>query len=99
MSGPENLLHNLAERWRLGGPDARPRLEAELERTLVPMVRCALRGGVGLSPLVGWVRRQAESLPQGEERSAPRLARLLCGELLRRASPNAAGALETLVGP
>jgi hypothetical protein len=98
MPAHENLLQSLAERWRLGGPDARPRLEAELERTLVPMVRCALRSGAGLSPLVGWVRRHAERLPE-EDRSAPRLARLLCGELLRRARPEAIGAMETLVGP
>jgi hypothetical protein len=98
MSSPESLLRSLAERWRLGGPDARPRLEAELERTLVPMVRCALRSGAGLSPLVGWVRQRVERLPSGEDRSAPRLARLLCGELLRRHQP-AAGTFETIIGP
>jgi hypothetical protein len=89
-------------------PDDLPheRRRADLERTVLPMVRSALRSGRGAAPLVSWVRRNKPAAPAGDGQALPidwaarALCRQLCTLLLedsgRRSVP--AGARETVAG-
>lgn len=64
---------------------------AELEAKVAPLICLVLRTGQGYPSLVQWVKRAlhclvpSPSLPGGvdPEWAAPRLARLLCSDLLR----------------
>ncbi len=57
----------------------------DLQRTLAPMVRVALRRGAGLPAVVCWVRQTLERIagpnPQLPEAYAPQITRLLCAAL------------------
>ncbi len=89
MRHPLESLHTLAERMRRGSPEARQRLRHELEDSLVPLIRSAIRGGIGMPQLVSWVRRHLPAAPAGTspESVAPSLAHLLCDTLLRQYQP------------
>lgn len=97
MSPLEHTLGDLSR--RLGLDPARPSAQsrAVLESTLLPMIRVALRSGLGPTPLVQWVRSQLPDLwPTDPARSARWLAQALSDRLLERCSPLAAR--ETIVG-
>jgi hypothetical protein len=110
MTPTNNVFGKLAARVQAGDESARPRLRAELESSLVPLIRCVLRQGTGLPQLVRWVNRnlpqarpagRASAGPLDPDRAAPDMARLLCSTLMRqlesRSQPDRA-ALETVVG-
>ncbi len=71
------------------------RLRQDLEACLVPLIRSAIRTGVGAPPLVQWVRRHLPAAPSGRPAGAPRapahdpdatapaMARQLCAVLIR----------------
>jgi hypothetical protein len=63
------------------GPEA---LRAVLEASLLPLIRCALRAGVGRPALVRWVRHEAARYYAGlaPAQAARPLARTLCDRLL-----------------
>jgi hypothetical protein len=79
-----------------------------MEATLLTPIRCALQMGVGAPPLVQWVKQNLTTVypaasagrPVDVEWAAPRMARLLCSQMLEhvRAEPVLAGARETVVG-
>lgn len=99
MNFSDDALRILAERlgWSWGeGPE---RLRDRLESSLVPLIRCAIRTGTGLRPLVQWVRGQLPP-PAGEgdaTRAAPEMARRLSSAILHQLQRRRAGA-ETVVG-
>jgi hypothetical protein len=63
-----------------------------VENTLRPMIRCAIRTGLGVPMLVRWVRKTLPELtraqPPGEpvdpDRVTPSLARMLCTTLVQQ---------------
>src|SRR5690349_4355693 len=80
-----------------GGP---PGIRERMKASLRPLIRCALRSGVGQPPLVDWVRRQVALLepdPGAEPRDLGSLSRLLCERLMAwiEQVPGA----ETVAGP
>ena len=103
MNNYENPLRILAR--RIFGKDAS---REKMEATLLTPIRCALRTGAGLPPLVQWVRQNLPTVfpaasagwPVDVEWTAPRMARLLCEQMLEhvRAEPALVGACETVVG-
>jgi hypothetical protein len=104
MTTSNDALRVLAS--RLGGDLSQgpQRFRENLEAGLVPLIRCALRTGLGAPPLVQWVRRQrangagdrpAASL-NDPDATAPIMARQLCAALMRQVSPRPS--LETVVG-
>jgi hypothetical protein len=104
MHTPDDALRALAVRMKCD-PAAPERFRETLERSLVPMIRCAIRSGTGLPPLVQWVRRHlpaqaagAPSRPADLEWAAPSMARLLCDRLLEYVRPPAQAARETVLG-
>jgi hypothetical protein len=97
MNHNDDPLRTLAA--RLGGscPDNPQRFRETLEASLVPMIRCAIRTGTGLSPLVQWVRRHLPDRPAHDPTThAPVMARQLCAALLQHYQ--ARPALDTVVG-
>jgi hypothetical protein len=103
MQNSDDALRALASRMKCD-PAAPDRFRETLERSLVPLIRCAIRSGTGLPPLVQWVRRhlpaqeaQGPSRPSDMEWAAPSMARLLCDRLLEQMRP-AVAARETVVG-
>lgn len=105
MNFTDESLQLLAR--RLGEESAASR--AELEAKVAPLLCLVLRTGQGRPSLVQWVQR---TLPQvapasqpghavDPEWAAPRLAHLLCGQLLQqiRAQRNTLVHPETLVTP
>jgi hypothetical protein len=75
----------------------------KLEKTLTPMIRCALRNGSGQPILVRWVQKQ---LPQLDPKAAlsrdcirytAPMTRVLCEHLLAHLNP--VSCRETVVGP
>src|SRR5262245_25782419 len=82
-------------------PAAKPE---DLQHTLAPLVRLALRRGAGAPPLVRWVRQTLTSVagptPAAPESYAPQITRLLCAALLEqeRPGPSRPRAQDTLVG-
>ena len=104
MHTPDDALRALASRMKCD-PAAPDRFRETLERSLVPLIRCAIRSGTGLPPLVQWVQRhlpaqaaQGPSRPSDMEWAAPSMARLLCDRLLEQMRPPAPAARETVVG-
>ena len=103
MNNNDNPLRTLARRI-FGQDTSREKMEA----TLLTPIRCALRMGVGAPPLVQWVKQNVARVnpavsagwPVDVEWTAPRLARLLCTQMLEyvQAEPVLAGARETVVG-
>ncbi len=79
----------------------------EMEELLVPMIRCVLRTGRGQPLLRHWVERNLPAValasPPGQvvkpEWAAPRMARLLCSQMLQvQADQGRAATHETVVG-
>src|SRR5260370_11293544 len=76
----------------------------DLQSTLGPMVRVALRRGTGVPAVVRWVRQALERIagpnPQMPEAYAPQITRLLCAALRNshRPEPCRPPALETVAG-
>jgi hypothetical protein len=104
MHTPDDALRALAGRMKCD-PAAPDRFRETLERSLVPLIRCAIRSGTGLPPLVRWVQRhlpehapQAPHRPADMEWAAPSMARQLCDRLLEQMQPPAQAACETVVG-
>jgi hypothetical protein len=103
----EQATHALADRVGCRAGSAADRRRS-LEDTLLPMVRCVLRTGQGHPRLVRWVRKalpvivgpSPASHPVDPDRTAPRLAQLLCTALLQQMGGRASGgaALETVFG-
>jgi hypothetical protein len=92
---PKDDLRSLAARLGAANPDNPQKLRESIEASLVPMIRCALRSGAGLPPLVQWVRRHQPALPD-PLRAAPAMARQLCARILEHLQP--AHTAETVVG-
>jgi hypothetical protein len=79
-----------------------------LEADLVPMIRCVMRTGRGQPAIVAWVKRNLPAVapssltdpPADPEWAAPRMARLLCSQMLQkvRAGQARAGTRETVAG-
>jgi hypothetical protein len=97
MENWDQSLQAVTARMRRGQA-VQPAVRAELEERLAPLIRCVLRTGAGVPALVRWVQRTLPNLPSAEpEQTAPRMARLLCAELIRQARPSRPAA-ETVVG-
>ena len=104
MQNPDDALRALASRMKCD-PSAPDRFRETLERSLVPLIRCAIRSGTGAPPLVQWVQRhlpeqdgRGPHRPADMEGAAPSMARLLCDRLLAQMTPPAQAARETVVG-
>ncbi len=99
MNFSEDALRILAERLGWSWAEGPERLRDRLEASLVPIIRCAIRTGTGLGPLVQWVRRQLPAEAGGADptRAAPEMARRLSSAILRQLQVRRAGA-ETVVG-
>jgi hypothetical protein len=92
MNNWNHSLEALALRMQRG--PAPTGMRAEMEKRLTPLIKCVLRTGGGMPELVQWVRNTLPYLPTApHEQTAPRMARLLCAELLREKKPT-----ETIVG-
>jgi hypothetical protein len=91
MQPENNSLLDLARHVRRRLREDTPQQFREaLEASLLPMIRCALRSGIGHPHVVNWVRRQAEGNPHlspDPARAAPPMARALCERLLARLDP------------
>jgi len=91
MHPGNNSLVDLARSVRRTLSEDNPQCFREaLEASLLPMIRCALRSGVGHPHVVNWVRHQAASnphLPPDPVRAAPPIARALCERILERLDP------------
>jgi hypothetical protein len=80
----------------------------EMEAVFVPMIRVAMRTGRGQWVLVEWVARNLPALSSSfssvdkidPEWAAPRMARLLCSQMLQKVQAERAwvGPRETVVG-
>ncbi len=80
----------------------------EMEATLVPIIRVALRSGRGQPVVVEWVERNLPVVVPAPQRgrgmdldwAAPRMARLLCSQMLQKVQSElvAAGPRKTVVG-
>ena len=100
-----NALQTFADRM---GCSTKPQqqVRAELEASLIPLVRRVLRSGAGMPELVQWVQAtlpqvrtgQDRTRPVDPDRAAPPLARLLCATLLRQTPTRpSAGTAETVL--
>ncbi len=100
MHPGNSSLVDLAQRVRRTLPKDNPeRLREVLEASLLPMIRCALRSGLGHPHVVDWVRHQKASNPHLSPdpiRAAPPIARALCERILERLDP--LPSRETVVG-
>jgi hypothetical protein len=88
-SGSAQSLHRLSSLAQSGDDDARQRAQARLEGQLQPIVRLALRKGVGIPRVVGWVRQAHARLAGGVRSADPdqytvEIARMLTATLLDR---------------
>jgi len=68
-----------------------PDKSQQLEESLVPIVRVALRKGVGVPTVVAWVRQTYDRLSQGSKSLSPdyyvpQITRLLCARLQRQSA-------------
>jgi hypothetical protein len=96
---PDHDLIELARQMGDGLPANSQRFRELVEATLLPMIRCALRSGIGNPALVRWVRHQAPR--EADPRATPgatahRLARVLFDRMLRASDPLASR--ETVLG-
>jgi hypothetical protein len=92
-------LMNLARHMQRTLPPEPEAWQEALEESLLPMVRCALRKGIGLPTLVRWVRHEVEANPDAAAdpaRAAVPMARELSQALLERINP--LSGRETVVG-
>ena|SRR5688572_8352970 len=87
----ERPLVEWARRFQTSCAGSPQHLREKMEALLVPMIRCALRTGLGQPPLVRWVHDQLPLMPAGEQadpvRLAAPLARRLCDRLMDRLDP------------
>jgi hypothetical protein len=108
MLTSEQAIHKLADRMRCSDGSAVQR-RAEMEATLLPMVRCVLRTGRGHPRLVRWVHRALPAVagpqwpgqPVDPDQAAGPVARLVCTAMVEqeRFRPDGdAAARETVVG-
>jgi hypothetical protein len=98
MNFSDDSLRILAERLGWSWAEGPERLRDRLESSLVPLIRCAIRTGTGLRPLVQWVRGQLPPAGAGDAtRAAPEMARRLSSAILHQLQRRRAGA-ETVVG-
>ncbi len=108
MLTSEQAIHQLADRMRCSEGSAMQR-RAEMEATLLPMVRCVLRTGRGHPRLVRWVQRalpavagpQRPGQPVDLDRTAGPVARLVCTAMVEqeRFRPDGdVASRETIVG-
>ncbi len=97
----ERALQEWAMRLRKGS-DRPGGLRQNLETTIEPMVRCALRSGIGQPVVVQWVRQHLPLFaPEPERRSDPMryarpMTRMLCDRLMTWLDP--LPARETVLG-
>jgi hypothetical protein len=107
MNSTDNAVQILARRiYGAYGEDVRDR--ATLEADLVAMIRCAMRTRRGQPAIVAWVKRNLPALvpsgaggqPVDPDWAAPRMARMMCAQMLRtvRAEQDRAATRETIVG-
>jgi hypothetical protein len=106
MNFTDEALRSLS--WKLCGEDTVIQSRAQMEGMLLTMIRVAMRTGLGRPQIVQWVKDTLPAMTpvarDGEktdlEWAAPRLARLLCSEMLQqvRAEPARRKAWETLAG-
>src|SRR4051812_20952424 len=99
MESPERPLNDLAHRFQTTFADSPRRMREELAQTLEPMIRCAIRTGLGQAPLVAWVQKELrERRDDGADplRLSGPLARALCELLLAQSGPPCAR--ETVLG-
>lgn len=99
MDFSEDSLRQLADRLHDGDFSAADHFEDELAQRLLPLIRCAIRSGVGQPRLVRWVRRHLP--PQGDTEAAPGMARLLSARLVQQLQARACSqrqALDTVCG-
>jgi hypothetical protein len=94
---PERPLVELARRFQTSCSGDPRRLREQLRATLEPMIRCALRTGLGQPPLVRWVQNQLPLLDRGGEDVAAPLAQALSERLMARLDP--LPGRETVLGP
>src|SRR5262245_6103883 len=97
----ERPLVEWAKQVQTTCPGSPQRLREKLEATLTPMIRCALRTGLGQPPLVDWIHQQLPLYGSGKEagdssRLAAPLARVLSDRLIARLDP--IHGRETVVG-
>jgi hypothetical protein len=80
-----SMVRSLADRLQVGASDGHG-VQVELAGCLVPMIRCALRAGVGAPQVVAWVHAHAAGqLREGPpEELAEALARELSSAVVRR---------------
>jgi hypothetical protein len=97
MNPFENTLVELARRVNEQAPLSSARGREVLESSLLPIIRVAIRSGVGPAPVVQWVRSQVPPRHPDPTRAARPLARELCDRLLARLDP--VPGRETVVGP
>src|SRR4051794_26970852 len=80
----ERSLTEWAKRFQGSGPSDPQHLRAKLEATLVPMIHCALKTGLGQPTLVRWVREQLPLMTPDQQRDPARVAGPLAGQLAER---------------
>jgi len=78
----ERPLVEWARRFQTTYQDSCPQhLREKMEATLLPMIRLALKTGLGQPPLVRWVRHHQAQLADDEQNDPVRLAVPLAREL------------------
>lgn len=81
------VLRNLAQRLALDASDDHE-VQVELALCLVPMIRCALRAGVGVPQVVAWARANAwngaEGMGMTEDTLTLSLARKLSSFIVKK---------------
>lgn len=80
----ERSLVEWARRFQGSGPSDSQHLRQKLEATLVPMIHCALKTGLGQPTLVRWVRDQLPLMSPDQQRDPVRVAGPLACQLAER---------------
>jgi hypothetical protein len=79
----ERSLAEWARRFQ-GGTGGPQQLREKLERTLAPMIHCAIKTGLGQPTLLRWVRDELPLLADEQRRDPARLAGPLASRLAER---------------
>jgi len=80
----ERSLAEWARRFRGDGLSDPQHLREKLEATLAPMIRCALKTGLGQPTLVRWVRDQLPLMSPAQQGAPARVAGPLACRLAER---------------
>jgi len=80
----ERSLVEWVKRFQGNGPSDPQHLREKLEATLVPMIRCALKTGLGQPTLVRWVRDQLPLMNPDQQTDPARVAGPLACRLAER---------------